>query len=284
MKHSHKKRIAFIYEGVQAEDELLSNMQQVYLSEFYEVQTFSFPADGNIYMLWKRLIDDEFDTNVVDILKEMSAEARDRIQKQNLKASDFSEIYLFFDYDGHAAAFSDETVSEANELCKRLGMPEVRNKWDILERMLLVFQNETEEGKLYVSYPMIESIKEINSETAEYKTLYMPLERTSAYKHRFVEKTDYGNYSALTKDKWDIACSASVKQANLIVKFKEWCPYNEFIDEVTQLDIYHAQKTYYINAAEERLLAILNSVPLFLIEYFDVNFWNRVTKVQKGKK
>ena len=99
-------------------------------------------------------------------------------------------------------------------------MPEIKNKWDILERMLLVFRNETEEGKLYVSYPMVESIREIRKETAEYKRLYMPLENTPNYKHSFFEKSDYGNYTAITKEMWDIACYASVKQANLIVSKK----------------------------------------------------------------
>lgn len=276
MKHSDKKRIAFIYEGVQAEEDLLTNMKQVYLSEFYEVETFQLPADGNIYMLWKQLVDDEFETNVIDVLKEMSKEAKARIEEHNLKASDFAEIYLFFDYDGHAASFSEETVHEANELCKRLDMPEVKNKWDILERMLLVFQNETEEGKLYVSYPMVESIKEIKKETAEYKRLYMPLENTPNYKHSFFEKSDYRNYTVITKEMWNTACYASIKQANLIVWKKEECSYEEFINKLTQLDIYHAQKIYYINASGERLLAILNSIPLFLVEYFDVDFWNNI--------
>ena len=154
MKDSNKKRIAFIYEGVQAEENLLANMKRVYLSEFYEVETFQLPADGNIYMLWKQLVDDEFETNVIDILKEMSKEAESRLREQNLKASDFAEIYLFFDYDGHAANFSEETIHEANELCKSLGMPEIKNKWDILERMLLVFRNETEEGILAFFFPV----------------------------------------------------------------------------------------------------------------------------------
>lgn len=79
---------------------------------------------------------------------------------------------------------------------------------------------------------------------------------------------------------WDIACYASVKQANLIVSKKAECSYEEFIKKLTQLDIYHAQKLYYIqNASGERLLAILNSVPLFLVEYFDVDFWNRVKRI-----
>lgn len=280
MKNLNRKRIALIYEGVQAEEDLISNMQSVYLSEFYEVETFQLPAEGNIYMVWKQLVDDEFQTNVIDVLKEMSRQAKSRLEEENLKASDFAEIYLFFDYDGHAARFNEKTVHEANELCKRIGMEEIKNKWDLLERMLCVFNNETEEGKLYVSYPMIESIKEIRKKTADYQKLYIPLESAADYKHSFSGKSDYGNYKTLTKEMWDTACYASVKQASLIVWKKEKCSYEQFINEITQLDIYHAQKLFYINMSGEKLLAILNSVPLFLIEYFDVEFWNRVIELR----
>ena len=60
MNSQGRKRIALIYEGVKAEEELLNNMKQTFLSEFSEVDTFHLPADGNIYMLWKRMVDDEF--------------------------------------------------------------------------------------------------------------------------------------------------------------------------------------------------------------------------------
>ena len=71
--NKRKKHIAFIYEGVSAEDELLANMQETFLSEFSEVDIFALPADGNIYMLWRKLIEDEFETDVINLLKEMSA-------------------------------------------------------------------------------------------------------------------------------------------------------------------------------------------------------------------
>lgn len=276
MKESKKKSIALIYEGVKAEKELFENMQQIYLSEFYDVNLFALPADGNIYMLWKQLVDDEFETDVIAVLKEMSSEARQQIDDHNLKVSDFSEIYLFFDYDGHACSFSEETVHEANELCKRLGMTEIKNKWDLLERMLDIFDNETGEGKLYVSYPMVESVKEIDYEQMEYQRLYISLDEISNYKHSFERRTDYGNYTVLTKDMWNSACLASVKQANLIVFRKSSCSYDEFIDCLTQQDIYHAQKAMYINSTSGKVLAVLNSLPLFLLEYFDEGFWNRV--------
>ncbi len=274
MNEAEKKHILFIYEGVSAEDKLLANVQEVYLADFSKVEILNLPADGNIYMLWRRLVEDEFETNVIDLLREMSTEARERLESKGLKASQFSEIYMFFDYDGHAAQFSEETIEQANELCKSLGMEEIKNKRDLLERLLLVFDNETEQGKLYISYPMIESIKEIRVEEKTYNRLYIPLEEISKYKHSFEQKTDYGNYSKITRDMWAIACIASVKQASLIVKSHEACTYEQFIGEITQLDIYHAEKRNYINNPNGYFLAVLNSIPLFLCEYFDKSFWN----------
>lgn len=274
MNNTEKKHIAFIYEGVSAEDKLLANMQKTYFSEFSDVYIFNLPADGNVYMLWKKLVEDEFETNVIDLLKEMSSEAKGRIEEKGLKASQFSEIYLFFDYDGHAAQFSEETIEQANDLCKSLGMKEVKNKRDLLERMLVVFDNETEQGKLYVSYPMVESIKEINAKETTYNRLYLMLEDIQDYKSSFEGPTDYGNYSIITKEMWGTACAASVKRASLIVRNTEQCTYEQFIQQVTQLEIYHAEKQYYINNPNGYYLAILNSVPLFLVEYFNEEFYD----------
>ena len=47
---------------------------------------------------------------------------------------------MFFDYDGHAPLADDEKIKE----------------------LLILFNEETSFGKLYISYPMIEALKHIN--------------------------------------------------------------------------------------------------------------------------
>ena len=96
---SRKKRVLFIYEGIKAEETLLNNLVRVFFSSTATISILNCPADGNIYMLWTRLKEDEFETNVVDVLKEMSVIANERLK--HFRAIDFSEIYLFFDYYGH---------------------------------------------------------------------------------------------------------------------------------------------------------------------------------------
>lgn len=55
------------------------------------------PAAGNLYMLWTKLHEDNFETDVISVLCEMNANLLERLK--GMEAADFSEIYLFFDYD-----------------------------------------------------------------------------------------------------------------------------------------------------------------------------------------
>jgi hypothetical protein len=57
-----------------------------------------------------------------------------------IRRSDISETYLFFDYDFHN---NQLTLDEINQR---------------VEAMLNMFDEETENGKLYINYPMIECI------------------------------------------------------------------------------------------------------------------------------
>ena len=256
--NNKRKKVLFIYEGVKAEENLLNNMIKVFFSSKVDISILNCPADGNIYMLWTKMKKDEFETNVVDVLKEMSIIARERLN--NLKASDFSEIYLFFDYDGHNDNIPKEYLNK-----------------DILDEMLKTFNNETELGKLYVSYPMIESIKEIDVNTKDYKNLYLSLDEISEYKQSFFSQSDFNNYSYIDEDHWLIACSASQKRASLLVKYNSLCTYDYFINNLGQERLYFYQKQNYINNGH--LLCILNSVPLFLLEYYQEDFWNRVVTI-----
>lgn len=56
-------------------------------------------------------------------------------------SADISEIYLFFDYDFHNRNLSLEEINRQ------------------VREMLETFNNETEFGRLYIDYPMVESIR-----------------------------------------------------------------------------------------------------------------------------
>ena len=94
-------------------------------------------------MLWKKLKADDFDTDIIEVLRE----SNDDISKQldGLSRDDFSEVYLFFDYDMHQTNLGKEDDADA------------------VKQMLESFDNETVNGKLYISYPMVEALRDYKS-------------------------------------------------------------------------------------------------------------------------
>ena len=50
-------------------------------------------------MLWQKLKEDEFETDVIEVVREYNETAKRKLE--GYKCDDFMEVYLFFDYDGH---------------------------------------------------------------------------------------------------------------------------------------------------------------------------------------
>lgn len=253
---SKRKHIAIVYEGEKTEKALLQNMKEIFFDQHAETIIFSAPACGNIYMIWKELVDNEFEVDVIDIIRGMNEKTKEILRE--FSARDFSEVYLFFDFDPQ------------ND-----NLPRIYKDTDVIQDLLETFDNETEHGKLYLSYPMIESFREISSEGERYKTLYVPLDEVKDYKRLVSESLEFQNFKHITKDKWEVACRASVKRAHLIVNYKDEIPtYHYFIHELTQGHIYKAQLEKYVRL--NKAVGVLNGVPLFLLEYFDEIFWNNI--------
>ena len=130
---------AFIVEGAAREPQIIDNISKVFFSHG-NFKIITLPAGENIYMLWKQLKADDFDTDIIEVLRENS----DDISRQldSLTRDDFSEVYLLFDYDTHQT---------------NLGR---KDDVDAVAQMLESFDNETENGKLYISYPMVEALRD----------------------------------------------------------------------------------------------------------------------------
>lgn len=250
-----RKKVAIIYEGEKTEENLFKSIGSHFFEKCADILIVTLPAAANLYMLWAKLQEDNFETDVVSVLKEMNSDISKRLE--GAQTEDFSEIYLFFDYDGHQDNIPKKFAGK-----------------DVLKEMLITFDNETELGKLYISYPMVEAIKEISTKKQDYKTFYLPLEECAVYKEAVGGASDYGDFRHITKSMWHIACNASRKRASVIVSYKEEGDYRNFIENMSQEKIYDAQKDKFIH--KNRTIGILSSIPLFLIEYYDESFWEMI--------
>lgn len=234
---SKESYILMLFEGAKTEPQIIENLKKYFLNES-DKKIVKAVYGTVIYGLYKKFfpnneLDDELE--LFDLLKkEMKISELQDIEKEFV-----SEIYLFFDYDGHASNAGDEK----------------------LETMLKFFDNETENGKLYVSYPMIEAIQHLKEEVSFCQTIE---ECNKEYKNLVKKNRDecFDHLSLLEEKHWDIIIQEHSKKANFIVNDNFSFP-NEIFE---QSEIFNHQKQKFIEPYKK--VAVLASFPVFLLDYY----------------
>ena len=93
------------------------------------------------------------------------------------------------------------------------------------------------------------------------------------YKQLVGNMIDYQDFRKLSREKWGELCFNSVCRLNCLINDTYETPSREeFIEKMGQGKIYHMQKEKWISKGK---VMVLNSVPLFLLEYFRGEFWDQ---------
>ena len=261
--------ILFIFEG-KDDKTYFESIKRLFFPE--KSDTFVCTYNSNIYSLYTKLqghdtLHGMLEVNTVSVFKEILLEKGDETLK-NIREDEVSEIYLFFDYDFQEKA---RTLEENN---KRLS------------ELLEYFTDETGRGKLYINYPMVESLrytKQLPDNDYWQYTVTRQKCQEEKFKHQVHEFSSYGanlEYIILTiksaddearkqektdatKQNWQHLIVMNVSKSNYICNDK-----NEIPDEAdNQKDIFDNQLSKYVET-EECKVAILNAFPIFLFEYF----------------
>ena len=261
--------ILFIFEG-KDDKTYFESIKRLFFPE--KSDTFVCTYNSNIYSLYTKLQDHDMlhgmlEVNTVSVFKEILLERGDETLK-DIREDEVSEIYLFFDYDFQEKA---RTLEENN---KRL------------TELLEYFTDETGRGKLYINYPMVESLrytKELPDNDYWQYTVTRQRCQEESFKHQVHEFSFYGanlEYIILTikpaddeakkqektdaaKQNWQHLIVMNVSKSNYICNDK-----NEIPEEVDkQKDIFDNQLSKYVET-EDCKVAILNAFPIFLFEYF----------------
>lgn len=248
-------KIAFIVEGTKREPSIIKNMGNIFFRNT-QVMEIILPAGQNIYMLWKILNEDDFQTDIIEVLKEQSNKIADILG--DLSRDDFAEVYLFFDYDGHQNNLHDQE----------------RNT-DVIEKMLQSFDNETETGKLYISYPMIEALRDFKSDTcACHTSCYWEIAKSDIYKNLssgFVQSDRLGQYDI---DQWQVILNHFAKRVSCMFDKEKMVSFEEYRKEMDAYSIYQVQKIY----IKQGQVFVLSAIPEFLLDYHRIAFWHRFIK------
>lgn len=134
-----KRSVLLVVEGEKQEPLLLSRLFELYgLDASYEIFTYG----TNLYELYERMFDaeDPETLSLLGVLKERESGKRHPDEKLlRMLDKDFSDILLVFDFERQDNRFSYERLAT----------------------MLKHFSESTDEGKLYINYPMVEACRHL---------------------------------------------------------------------------------------------------------------------------
>ena len=264
--------ILFIVEGSKTEPRVYETIKKLYFKDEEDIICI---FRSNIYGLYNRLkkYNSDFEdldnvANIVDVIREMDPKNAEELKDIKL-SSDIDQVFLFFDYDFQHAFH----VQEQHPECSLEDILKEDNAR--LKELLDFFNEETEMGKLYINYPMIESLKYTkqlpDDDFITYKTTLE--ECHGQFKKAAEEFSDYKDYKGILWDKapvdieelrrnWELLKQQNVMKANYICSRAYSMPVSK--EDVSQQQVFMHQINLY---DDSKLIAILNSFPLFLYDY-----------------
>lgn len=262
--------ILFVFEGAKTEPLIYSTIKNLY---FKDSEDITYIFNSNIYGLYNRIkrefsdfsgIEDAAD--VVSILQEMHPESE--LSKIST-SSQIDQIFLFFDYDFQHAFHIKEQHQE-------LDLEDIiKEDNHRIEELLDFFNDETNMGKLYINYPMIESLKYTKSlPDVNFNSYVVTLEDCHKKFKRIAEEfSDYKGYKGLlydvqtdidiVKNNWELLKEQNVGKANFMCNCSKGFP--SVKTSISQDTIFLSQMMKYTSS---KLIYILSSFPIFLYDYF----------------
>lgn len=247
----------FIFEGGRAEDKYVKKLEQNFLGACHVIKCV---FDAEIYQLYKAIKqEDEFPLDIVALLKERTIKNAEILK--GYTRDSFAYVYLFFDYDGHSTLANDDKIRE----------------------MLSFFNDETDEGKLYISYPMVEAIRHFkNLESFQYlavkcKRANCPYIEDCEEKDKCLNELHYktlsasdsrldmSNINSYNSDVWRELTAAHIYKANHLVYDTFGFP--ETL--ISQESIFKSQLEKYISHKCPQV-AVLSAFPLYVLDYYGV--------------
>lgn len=263
--------IAIIYEGRKTEPQLFQNIaQQLIKGQNFTEIALEAAYGGNLFDFYNSIQLDEDMDIIAQIQEHMNKNFSEKQREPftdflNTCRDDFQGVYLFFDFDLHHDLYNCQEKPP-------LAIEMLKEKLDILKELLDYFNQESGNGKLYINYPMVESIKDLNSINSCATRCTENIANFNSYKKIINSAAqDFLNVSKYTVYTWSHFAKNALQKANCIINGQYKLPnYNEFIDTLTQNNLFERQETL---ALENGKTFIINSIPLFLIEYFGENCW-----------
>ncbi len=243
------ERTLFIFEGEKAERLYFQSLERA----FFEGQEGRLLASfrNDLYELYEQISADE-DLDLFELVKELNPSSVEDERIKSLRRDQVGQIYLFFDFEPNDEKFAGEN----------------------LINMLGRFDNETEHGKLFISYPMVEAIRDFR-DIDEYlvKTVAISDCVGARYKQLSANRGSnaYQDAKKIDREGWQLLVEANLRKANLLTAR------TDILAPVgNQVSIALAQLT---DGSPRDPLPVLSAFPIFLADYFGLGVLDRNTSI-----
>lgn len=248
-----KNKILFICEGEATEKKFCNFIIDKYFIKKNKPKEYV--AFGtNIYGLYDEMNKDN-GLDIVELIKERAIAKSDWNNYNKLKDGGFSEIYLIFDFDMQAPQYTKEKIIE----------------------MVKFFDNETENGKLYINYPMIESFKHFKSiPDPNFADYMVSCEECLNYKKLVNDISVIPHFNDINEDILSIIIKQGIEKLSKILNV-ELIKYYIYEKNCGQMNILSKQLESLIKNDK---IYVLNTSLFWGIDYFGENLFNIYNSVE----
>ncbi len=263
--------ILFVFEGKRREPNIFKTLEALYFAsrDGWNIDSrVCVCYCSNLYALYGGMtrdgVDGDFVEDIIPVLKAQGCECL----PAECSRDDFSEVYLFFDLECQHQN-KDKTLTLAG-------------KNEKVREMLEFFDNETEHGKLFVSYPMVEAFRYTkilpDPQFVHYKVkvsdcgaFKQTVQQFSAYPNldfcifKSLEKVD-AELRAEVRQNWGHLVRQNVIKGCALCTGRAVYPFD--IAEIQQVLVFDAERRLMEGNGD---VSILSAFPFFLVEYFGLD-------------
>ena len=242
-------KILFIVEGENDEVKFINRLFSI-CQDLKNYEIFSYKT--NLHNLANLIakngeITDDFDIQL--FLKSIEKDS----DKKEILSQNFSDIILVFDFE------------------PQQDVPH----FDLIRKLALYFNESTENGKIYINYPMMQSYRHFNKlPNKEFKDVIITKEDAKNYKEIV---GNISNYTCVEHHSYALFVSLAyhhLLKLHYILNGKFELPPKDFIYNAKQVDLFDKQLSL-LNS--NGWIYVINTFMLYLVEYNPTTFYNQVT-------
>ena len=237
------KNILFVLEGEKAEARFMQKLISIFIKD---VHPAFFHYKTNIHHMIDGMMSDDgvidADLDFIEYLKSYDINREDK----SILNHKFTDIFLFFDMDPQNQKYDAKDM----------------------QTILNYFSDPSDNGKLYLNYPMLESYKHV-SDLNNLSFLDTKVKREDIRRYKSIVDTEalpnLKDLSKITEDVWERLLALNVIKANIICNDIGDIPSMEqYENTIAQDTIFEIQSKH---LEEDGFLFVMNTSLFYIVDY-----------------